>query len=110
MVLLDHTFKGILAQEDSMGYLDPEKDKKHFHHIAQRLRPRLMEYLTSENWEIHGPHNQMPYQVYVGPAKYTYLPFSEVYVAIYPTGVFKIDDPGKLSCPRIEDQIPVLKE
>ena len=92
-----------------MRMLHTETDKLHFRHIKKRLHKRGMAFLFSEGWEIHGPNRYMNYKVYVGPATYSSLPDSFVYVAVYPVAVYKIDSRDKWLNPKKEDRVRVRK-
>lgn len=72
-----------------MGEVDEEQRKKIRKVLARR---RLKPDFTFE-WEVHGPHKEMNYEVYVGLA-YTEDKNRWVYVAIYPWAVYEIDDIG----------------
>jgi len=52
-----------------------------------------------ENWEVHGPHEGMNYEVWIGGAqtmnKKPYIGNRyEFYIAVYPRQIFIIDDPS----------------
>jgi len=51
------------------------------------LRKRFLK--NNDEWEIHGPHQDMNYQVYIGPA---YRKKECFLVAIYPKAVYEIDN------------------
>ena len=74
-----------------MGFLDEKEDAEHYKRINRRLKKRGMVIYLDEEWEIHGPHPGMNYQVYVGYARYEN---QEVYrcVAMYPWATYEIDD------------------
>ncbi len=92
-----------------MRMLHSKTDKQHFKHIKERLKKRGMECSFNEGWAIHGPNPNMKHKVYVGPVKYSHLPDSFVYVAVYPVAVYKIDSRDKWENPKKEDRIPVRK-
>ena len=92
-----------------MNILDFESEPQHLRYIKSRLFPRGIEPLLSEDWEIHGLHEDADFRIYVGPAKYKHLPESMVYVAIYPFNVYKIDSRKQWSYPKPEDSVGVLK-
>ncbi len=104
-----------------MGTLNFKKEKEHLAKIRKTLARRgLVPDLKSE-WEIHGPHRDMDYQVYVGYAmpsnekeqrRYCILPWKQCKVhpnyycvAIYPKAVYEIDDPNSWYKVSKEDRI-----
>jgi len=112
-----------------MGFLTFEgRDEKIIlSNIRRRLRRRGLESNIEGNWEVHGPHNGMDYQVYIGCC--TFIPQegdkcicpegSELVhcpihgfqcVAIYPRAIYALEDEMAFSdwwkvTP--EDRIPV---
>jgi hypothetical protein len=79
-----------------MGILNLKQEPYHNEKIATMLRRRGLAPITSEIWEVHGPHGDMPYQVYVGylaskdDADETYC------VVVWPgRGVYEIDQPSE---------------
>jgi len=96
-----------------VGTLNPNQDKEHFKIISERLKRRGLEPCTDEEWEIHGPHPDMNYQIYVGYADLRNknqkcrcfgcnlsvgecVKHANFYcVAIYPRAVYEIEDPEK---------------
>lgn len=104
-----------------MGILNLKSEKHHRDRIKKALRRRGLELDTQEEWEIHGPHQDMNYQVYVGGAyinptsgakcicpdeKMRYVNCKahrrEFWVAIYPKAVYKIEEPSNWG----QDAIP----
>lgn len=94
-----------------MGTLDLENEKYHSKRIRKALNRRGLKMDKDEDWEIHGPHMEMNYQVYVGygyedadPNAKCICPSKEVQiihckahkrytcVAIYPKAVYEIED------------------
>lgn len=78
-----------------MGFLDLKIERSHLKIINQKLRPFGLKPYLSEEWEIHGPHQGMNYQVYVG---YAWGRFGKLHVtqcvSITPQGIYEIDDPS----------------
>lgn len=111
-----------------MGILALEDDKEIFRHIRRTLQRRgLKPDLGTEEWEVHGPHPGMNYQVYVGYVgsipetndKCTCRPPNILYadcpvhgvfcVAIYPGAVYQVEDPSKWSDTKPEERIFIRK-
>ena len=90
-----------------MGALDPGFDKEHFKFIKASLRRRGLKPDLDEEWEVHGPHPDMDYQVYVGWA-YNEALDEYICVAIYPRAVYEIDDPDDWWKTDPENRIPVI--
>ena len=88
-----------------MAELDIEKEQECVHYIKRRLKFRDMTPVFSESWEVHGPKPGVDSQVLVGPAKCHDLAKSFVYVAIYPSEVYQINDPHDWSNPKDQDRI-----
>jgi len=77
----------------SMGFLNLEHEPKHRHDIQKALEKRGLRFDADDDWEIHGTHPGMDYQVYVGTAYIDGQNGSqEIWVAIYPHAVYEIDD------------------
>jgi hypothetical protein len=73
-----------------MAYLDEVEEKsEHYKYIEKRLTSRGLEINKKWAWEIHGPHQDMNYVVYVGLVKDGRM------VVIYPKKVYEIDDESK---------------
>jgi hypothetical protein len=73
-----------------MGFIDNIKEHSSFKKINRQLRRRgLIPCLDSE-WEVHGPHQNMNYQVYLGEAIYK-TDGETILVAIFPRSVHEID-------------------
>ncbi len=100
------------------------QDKGHAKNIEKALKPRGLKFYKNEDWEIHGPHEGMNYQVYVGgvyreadpkakcvcSSKKTRLIYcdahkQESYVVIRPNAVYQIEDPSDWWKPKAEDRI-----
>jgi hypothetical protein len=110
-----------------MGYLNfDDGDESHLPVIRQPLKRRGLVMDKTDDWEIHGPHRDMNYVVYVGKA-YESLDHTlecccdkaimkcvkhkkGFYVAIYPRAVYDICDSSDWWKPKREDRIPVKKE
>ena len=93
-----------------MFTLDPKTDQDCFQYINLRLKCRGMKPVISDDWEVHGPHLGTDYQVLVvGPAEFSHLPKSFIFVAIDPGAVYEISDPGNWQYRKKEDRIPVRK-
>lgn len=108
-----------------MGILDFEDQKEHLTYIQKVLSRRGLTPDLSEEWEIHGPHQGMNYQVYVGYAlrkdkkeKCRFpdcsLPWTACKrhvnfdcVAIYPKAVYRIQEPSDWAKATAEDRIPI---
>jgi len=83
-----------------MGILNFDHDTAIKGYIIKRLKSRGLIIDESEEWEVHGPHYQMDYQVYIGPALYdkkiwTVERLDGLYVAIYPRGIYELEDTTK---------------
>jgi len=99
-------------RDGDMGFLNLE-DTQHWRVIKARLSRRgLKPVLDADDkgrteWEIHGPHRDMDYQVYIGLA-YEDDPGDSFYVVMYPRAVYELGDSDWLS-PEPENRIPVTK-
>lgn len=113
-----------------MGVLDLKNEPRHWTRIRQALRRRGFNTDKDEEWEIHGPHFEMDYQVYIGYAyvdadpsakclcpdrgkkvQMTYCRAHKQWscVAIYPRAVYEIEDEGKWAADAIpENRIPCI--
>lgn len=63
-----------------MGILDFKSQKHHLARIRRILSRRGLAPNLREEWEIHGPHQDMNYQVYIGYA----VPRDEKEICRYP--------------------------
>jgi len=98
-----------------MGILDFNEDKKIKKCIERRLKSRGLILDESEEWDIHGPHPEMDYQVYIGRVVYDDQHRSgragfRTYVVIYPRAVYEIDSPSDWYRVEPENRIAVLDE
>ena len=78
-----------------MGFLDldDEDNKRYLKVIRSALARRGLKPDLSEEWEIHGPHQDMNYHVLIG---WTYDEKDQwCCVAIYPKAVYEIEDESK---------------
>lgn len=109
-----------------MGYLNfRDGGEKHLSSIKGALRRRDLQMDENDDWEIHGPHQNMNYVVYIGKVYESLDQTLECscaeaittcgkhrdgfYVAIYPRAVYAIDEPPGWRQPKQEDRIPVKK-
>ena len=74
-----------------MGLLDLKNEPTHAVKIRKALSRRGLKFDEGGDWEIHGPHDQMDYQVYVGSAYREADPEAWFDVAIYPHAVYEIE-------------------
>ncbi|MBA7500360.1 MAG: hypothetical protein GH144_01250 [Clostridia bacterium] len=106
-----------------MGVINFHEEKEISRRVKSSLRRRGLKVdLETEEWEIHGPHPQMNYQVYVGyvdfipapDAKCTCPPGSQrtycpvhggCCVAVYPRAVYEIEEISKWWDTKPEDRI-----
>jgi hypothetical protein len=72
-----------------MGLLDLKHEKETLDFVFGMLARRGLYLKNNDEWEIHGPHQDMNYQVYIGPA---YRKKECFLVAIYPKAVYEIDN------------------
>ena len=109
-----------------MGILDFKNQKHHLTRIRRILSRRGLVPDLREQWEIHGPHSDMDYQVYVGYAvpsnenekcrtigcnlswKKCKRHSNDYCVAIYPKAVYEIDEPSDWAKYDPENRLPVL--
>ena len=86
-----------------MGSLDfdDENSKPHLRRIQQALKQRGLVMNPDDYWEIHGPHEEMNYQTYVGNAYEpdNRSPDDGFLVVIYPREVYQIDAEDQWSRP-----------
>ena len=102
-----------------MGTLNFEFDKRQLNRIKSYLKRRGLFMDPEDEWEIHGPHQDMNYEVLIGPA-YKKVDLSVpcnceqnncqrhhdgFFVVIYPKTVYRIDDPDDWWKPKKEDKI-----
>ena len=78
-----------------MGFLydDDPRDREHWKRIKGALKRRGL--VPIDEWEIHGPHQDMNYVMYVGYAEAESRPGASLCVAIYPWASYEVDDPSK---------------
>jgi len=97
-----------------MGYLDfdDESEKKHLTRIRQILRRRnMVPVLNDEPWQVHGPHPNMDYQVFIGEALNIHdRQRGPVCVAIFPWGTYEISDESQWANWANAERIPVVKK
>jgi hypothetical protein len=82
-----------------------QEERHHYNKIRQTLKKRGLRMNIEDDWEIHGPHPDMNYVVYVGYAYYDkwqppqFVPkenrLEGVWVAIYPRAVYEIEEESK---------------
>mgnify|MGYP000853102449 CR=1 FL=1 len=108
-----------------MGVLDFKHQPKHLARIRRILSRRGLVPDLTEEWEIHGPHVGMNYQVYVGyahpkdenqlcQAHGCSLPWKKCKkhvnfqcVVIYPWATYRIEEPNDWGEALPENRIPV---
>lgn len=73
-----------------MGTLYLEEEKYHKEKITEALKKHGLEPVLDYEWEVHGPHMDMNYQVYVGRVEKNKK--GADFVAIYPDDVYSIED------------------
>lgn len=74
-----------------------------FPSLFRRLWRRRLA-LSVKGWEVHGPHQDMPYQVFIGWCRET-KGNKERLVAVYPRRIYEIEDPADWWKARPEDAI-----
>lgn len=74
--------------------------------IEARLKKRGLVMLKSGDWEKHGPHPGQPYMVIIGPCRYFIGAKEEIWVAIYPSRIYELANPGDWDK---GEPIPVLR-
>jgi len=86
-----------------MGIINLDEDKEIVRYIRRSLARRGLKPDFEEDWEVHGPHRDMNYQVYIG-----YAGNDHWYgcVAIYPRAVYEIDRPSDWWRAYPENRIP----
>jgi len=110
-----------------MGYLDFDDEKENLIIIRSALHRRNLFMDEDDQWEVHGPHPDMDYQVFTGrayeqpPAVYTICTCKTtgfdsckkhqngIYVAIYPKAVYVIQAPEDWLKVNQEDRITIKK-
>lgn len=85
-----------------MGTLNLQEEPYHRNRIKKALKKRGLRMDMEYEWEIHGPHQDMNYVVYVGYAYFDkWHPFLHIpeknrpdgiWVVIYPRAVYEIDE------------------
>ncbi len=109
-----------------MGVLNLKKEKHHLKRIQEALNRRGLKIDRGEDWEIHGPHQDMNYYVYVGygyvdadpnakcicHSKNTQFRNCEAHrrhycVAIYPKAVYEVEEPSCWWHTESENRIPI---
>src|SRR5947207_1667382 len=95
-----------------MGLLNFETEVAHRQKITTALRRRGLVPDLEEEWEIHGPHAGMNFQVYVGYVISQDDPSESFCVAVSlhgaQRGVYEIDDPSYWHEALPEKKIPVI--
>ncbi len=77
-----------------MGILNWKTEEYHREKITKALKVRGL-IPDSTTWEVHGPHEGMNYQVYVGYATDKDNPNDTYCLVFWPgRGVWEIDDPS----------------
>lgn len=90
-----------------MGTLNFKVEPAHLQRITTALARRGLLPDTGSEWEVHGPHlPEMPYQVYVGTAREKTNQAEWLLVAIYPRGVYEIDDPADWAWVTPDQRLP----
>src|SRR6266702_5407294 len=90
-----------------MGVLNFETEQYHLRRVTAALQRRGMIPDLEEDWEIHGPHEGMNFQVYVGYAISLADPQDTPCVAIYPKAVYEIEDPSAWGGVMPDQRIPI---
>jgi len=92
-----------------MGILDLEHEKEYLKIITDTLKRRGMKPVVLNDWEIHGPHPGMDYQVFVGEAIKDGS--GDIWlVAIYPRAVYWLEDSSGWYEMELENKILIKKE
>ena len=93
----------------NMGDLDFSYEKYHLRRIREALKRRNLFMNPNNGWGIHGPHEGMNYQVYVG---FAYTKLEDIdntskgfEVAIRPNAVYQVESSWHYCNP--QDRIPV---
>jgi hypothetical protein len=75
-----------------VGYIDFQSEPDHTRRIRRALESRGLQFDPAEEWEIHGPHQDMNYEVYVGTAREGKMLRT---VAIWPKAVYAVGDTSR---------------
>jgi hypothetical protein len=75
-----------------MSRLDLKEEKEILKFITGMLKRRGLSLYGKDDWEIHGPHKGMNYQVYVGYAQ-NIITKECGCIVIYPKAIYWIEDP-----------------
>lgn len=76
-----------------MGFIDLEMEKAYLKRVKSASSKRGLMPDLSQEWEIHGPHQNMNYQVLVG---WAYDDNCNLHlIAVYPRAIYEIDDYSK---------------
>jgi hypothetical protein len=76
-----------------VGFIDLEIEKLHHRRVKSMLSKRGLMPDLSQEWEIHGPHQSMNYQILVGWAYDDSC--NRHLVAVYSRAIYEIDDYSK---------------
>jgi hypothetical protein len=77
-----------------LGFVDLDEEPEHGNYVRHQLKRRGLQ-PSWDTWEIHGPHENMNYQLYVGVASRISKPeeeFSEVAIFIHTNRLILIPD------------------
>lgn len=101
-----------------MGTLNLQEETYHCNNIKQALESRGFRMDMEDEWEIHGPHPEVPV-VYVGYAYYDRQQPPQdapaesrpdgIWVAIYPRAVYEIEEAEGWTKISQEQRITILK-
>lgn len=91
-----------------MGFLNFRKEKVHLKRIQAALKRRGLTMKQADDWEVHGPHHDMNYQVFIGPA-YRRGKWDCIAV-VYPWAVYGVSQHSEWSQVSPADRIPVKKD
>jgi hypothetical protein len=75
-----------------MGFFLFEEQPRLAATVKAALRRRGLEPDATAEWEVHGPHQDMNYEVYIGPACERGSNARYMTVVIYPRAVYEIED------------------
>jgi hypothetical protein len=96
----------------SMGKLNFAEEPQHLRKIAAALRRRGLVPDLQEEWEVHGPHEGMNFQVYVGYAVWKGYTDDTCLVAVSlhgpGRGVYELDSSSDWYKSDPERKIPVV--
>jgi hypothetical protein len=74
-----------------MGFIDLQTETNHCDNIRNALKKYNLSIKLEDEWEVHGPNQDMDYAVYAGRA---YEENGEsAFIAIYPEQAYWIEDP-----------------